>query len=131
MAVNDETMRTLYRSRSGIIFGVCRGLANHYDFPVFWLRLSVLFLMMVTAVWPVVLGYLAAALYLKPAPVIPLTDESESEFYTSFTQSKPMALHRLQKKFEQLNHRIQRMEDVVTSRDFSWEQRMRKTRSGK
>ena len=32
--------RGMYRSRSGVVSGVCRGLAEYYDFSVFWLRMS-------------------------------------------------------------------------------------------
>ncbi|MCJ7776670.1 MAG: PspC domain-containing protein, partial [Desulfobulbaceae bacterium] len=28
----------LYRSRNGIILGVCRGVAEYFDFSVFWAR---------------------------------------------------------------------------------------------
>jgi len=28
--------RSLYRSRCGVIFGVCRGIAEHMGVPVFW-----------------------------------------------------------------------------------------------
>ena len=35
---NGEWRKAPYRSRSGMIFGVCRGLADYLDFPVFWMR---------------------------------------------------------------------------------------------
>ena len=33
-----EYRRGLYRSRRGIICGVCRGVAEYLDFSVFWTR---------------------------------------------------------------------------------------------
>ena len=122
----DELKRRgrLYRSRRGIVLGVCRGVADYYDIPVFWFRAVVVFLMVTTAVWPVVLAYFGAAIYFKPEPVIPFSSESENEFYGSYTNSRSMALHRLKKKFDQLQNRIHRMEDVVTSREFDWNLRM-------
>ena len=34
-----ERQRTgLYRSRSGLIIGVCKGVAQYFDFSVFWMR---------------------------------------------------------------------------------------------
>jgi phage shock protein C len=80
--------------------------------------------MITTAIWPVVLIYFGAALFLKPEPVIPFASESDNEFYGSYTNSRSMALHRLKKKFDQLQNRLHRMEDVVTSREFSWDMKM-------
>jgi phage shock protein C len=107
-----------------MILGVCKGIAVRYDVPVFWIRAGVIFIMITTAVWPVVLAYFLIAFFIKPEPVIPFSDESDSEFYGSYTNSRSMALHRVKKKFDQLNNRIRRMEDVVTSRDFTWDQKL-------
>ena len=30
--------RGLYRSRNGVLLGVCRGIADYFDFSVFWIR---------------------------------------------------------------------------------------------
>jgi phage shock protein C len=114
----------VYRSRHGVALGVCRGIADHYDIPVFWVRVGVIILMVTTAVWPVVLGYFAVAFFLKPKPVLPFANEGDNEFYSSFTTSRSMALHRLKKKFDQLQNRLHRMEDVVTSREYEWDRKM-------
>ena len=45
----------LYRSRQGVVFGVCRGLAEYFDFSVFWARAIALVLLFVTGLWPVVM----------------------------------------------------------------------------
>jgi phage shock protein C len=116
--------RSLYRSRNGIIMGVCKGIADQYEIPVFWLRVGVVFLTITTGIWPVLLVYFALAFYAKPEPVIPFENESDNEFYGSYTNSRSMALHRIKKKFEQLQNRLRRMEDVVTSREFSWDMKM-------
>ena len=34
----DSDKAGLYRSRNGAILGVCRGLAEYFDFSVFWAR---------------------------------------------------------------------------------------------
>lgn len=80
--------------------------------------------MITTAVWPVVLVYFAVAFYVKPEPVVPFENESDDEFYGSYTNSRSMAFHRIKKKFEQLRNRLRRMEDVVTSREFTWDMKM-------
>ncbi len=124
--IKEKRKYPIYRSRNGIILGVCKGIANHYDIPVFWIRLGLIIIMGTTAVWPVVLGYFLIAFYAKPEPVIPFTSESDCEFYGSYTSSRSMAIYRLKNKFNQLNNRIRRMEDVVTSRDFTWKQKIGK-----
>ena len=43
----------LYRSRRGIILGVCRGLAEHFDMSVSWTRFTVLLIFIVTGLWPI------------------------------------------------------------------------------
>jgi phage shock protein C len=86
----------IYRSRNGAVFGVCRGLAEYFDFSVFWAR----------------------------AIVIPLETDAEQEFYDSYTNSRHLAAARLKKRYENLERRIRRMEHMVTTREFEWEERL-------
>lgn len=116
--------RGLYRSRQGAIFGVCRGIAEYFDFSVTWTRFLAVFLLLVTGIWPVAGLYFIAALIMKPEPVIPIGSEDEQEFYNSYTYSRHHAVGRLKRRFEKLERRIRRMEDIVTSKEFDWEQRM-------
>jgi len=109
-----------YRSRRGIIFGVCRGLAEHFNFSVFWTRVLVLVLFLFTGFWPVSVLYLVAGLLLKPEPVIPLENKSDEEFYQSYTRSRSSAIQRIKRQFDNIDRRIQRMEDTVTSKEFDF-----------
>ena len=65
---NSISGRGLYRSRNGILFGVCRGLADYFDFSVFWIRAIAVILFIFTGFWPVVGIYLLAALLMKSEP---------------------------------------------------------------
>jgi len=116
----------VYRSRSGVIFGVCRGLAEHFDFSVFWARTIAVIFFLVSGFWPAIGLYLIATLLLKPAPVVPLETEAEQEFYDSYTHSRGMAARRLKRRFENLERRLQRMEHIVTAREFDWENKLDK-----
>ena len=81
MRNHDKLTRSgIYRSRSGVIFGVCRGLAEHFDFSILWARIIAIIFLLVTGFWPVIGLYLIAALLMKPAPVIPIKTEAEQEF---------------------------------------------------
>ena len=42
-----------YRSRKGIILGVCRGIAEYFDFSIFWTRIIAVALLLISGFWPV------------------------------------------------------------------------------
>jgi phage shock protein C len=114
----------IYRSRKGIIFGVCRGLAEHFDFSVFWARAIAVIFLFVSGFWPAIGLYLIAALLMKPAPVVAIENEAEQEFYNSYANSRHLAARRLKRRYENLERRIRRMEHMVTTREFEWENRL-------
>ncbi len=114
-----------YRSRNGLLFGVCRGLADHFDISVFWMRAICIATSIFCAFFPVAFAYIAAALLMKLEPVLPLENNGDREFYNSYTTSRPMALSRLRSTFDGLDRRIQRMESIVTDREYDWDQRLR------
>lgn len=113
----------IYRSRNGAILGVCKGLAEAFDISLFWVRFTMVVLLLFTGFWPILGIYIVAALLLKPKPVHPIENEDEQEFYNSYVHSPQGAAHRLKKRFENLERRIQRMEETVTGREFDWERR--------
>lgn len=110
--------RRIYRSRRGILLGVCRGLADHFDLSVFWVRVAVLLIFVFTGFWPIGVIYIIAGLIMRPAPVVPLQNTDDQEFYESYTTSRESAIQRLKRKFDTIDQRIRRMEHTVTSRDF-------------
>ena len=65
--MRDYSRRGIYRSRHGAIFGVCRGVAEHFDFSVFWVRTIAVILLIFSGVGPALVVYLLAALIMKPA----------------------------------------------------------------
>jgi len=117
--------RGLYRSRHGVILGVCRGIAEYFDFSLRWTRIIVLAAFLFTGFWPVAIAYLILALVMKPAPALPFSNEGETEFYNSYASSRTMALNRLKRTFDGLEKRLRRMEDHVTSDRFQWENRVK------
>jgi len=114
----------LYRSRRGVILGVCKGIADYFDFSVFWARAVAIALLVFTGFWPIAALYFIAALLMKPEPVLPLHTEEEEEFYDSYVHSPKGAADRLKRRYEGLERRIGRMEHAVTSREYDWEQRL-------
>lgn len=116
--------RTLYRARDGAIFGVCKGIAEWRDLPVGVVRLCAVFLAIFSSFWPAVIIYIVAAMLMKVEPVVPFESEADEEFYTSYSTSRHMAIQRLKRSFDNLDQRIQRMENAVTARDYEWEERL-------
>ncbi len=114
----------IYRSRDGLILGVCKGIAAYFDFSVFWVRTITVLIFFFSGFWPLTGVYILAALLMKPEPVLPIETEEEAEFYDSYVHSRKGAVHRLKRKYDSLDRRIQRMEDRVTSREFDWERRL-------
>ncbi len=115
----------LYRSRSGMLLGVCKGLARFLDVPVFWFRIFILVLTPFTGVWPMVGAYLLAGFFIKPEPVLPPDSDEERAFYDDYVASRTNALERVKRRFERLDHRIRRLEDHVTSREYDFDRRLR------
>jgi phage shock protein C len=120
----DRQRTGLYRSRDGAILGVCKGLAEYLDFPVFWMWVIALVLLLFSGIWPLVIVYCVGALLMKPEPVLPLETVGEQEFYHSYAVSQSMALQRLKRLYDTLDRRIRRIEDIVTAPEFDWERRL-------
>jgi phage shock protein C len=116
-------MTGLYRARTGLIVGVCKGVAQYFDFSVFWVRAIAVVLLIVSGIWPMLIVYVVVALLMKPEPVLPLETEEEQDFYNAYTTSRSMALRRLKRIYDHLDRRIQRLESTVTTREYDWERR--------
>ncbi len=112
-----RSSKSLHRSRSGAVFGVCRGLAAYFEFPVFWVRLFCAVLIVFTGFWPGLILYVLAALLMKPEPVAGAGPEKPAAARPSREDFR--------KRLADLERRIRDMEDRVTSREFDWERRLR------
>ena len=116
--------RALYRSRCGWIFGVCRGIADYADISPIWVRLAFVILAVTTAFFPMVLVYLVLAIVVKPEPLLRPETEDDWAFYDVYAASRSRALSQLKRRLEELDRRARRIEDVVTTPGFDWEQRL-------
>lgn len=120
-----QNSRPLYRSRSGMILGVCKGLADHFDVSAKAVRIIAVVLMLFTGFWLAVIAYLVAAYFMKPEPMIPIEPAYAPSPPRSYTSSRTMALSQLKNKFDSIDRRVRRMEDMVTDKEYSWEQRLK------
>lgn len=120
---DHEGRKTLYRARDGKVMGVCKGLARYFDVRVRYVRLAFIFAAIFTAFWPVAIIYVLLGLIVKPEPVYMPQDTAEKDFYSAYVGSRSEAVSRLRDKFDRIEKRIRRMEDVVTSKEYDWERR--------
>ncbi len=123
MSISSCKRKGMYRSREGVVLGVCKGLAHYFDLSVFWVRFGMVITFLLSGFWPVIGVYIIAALLMKPKPVRPLENEDEREFYDSYVYSPRGAAQRLKKKFQDLDRRIRRMEDTVTGKEYEWDRK--------
>ena len=105
----------LYRSNNRVLLGVCQGLAAYFDFSVYWVRAILIICLILSGFWPIMGLYFLAALIMKPEPAIPVMSEAEKG---------RGAMERLRRRYENMERRLRRMEDTVTTREFDWKRRL-------
>ncbi|MBR6085586.1 MAG: PspC domain-containing protein [Spirochaetales bacterium] len=75
------TQRKLYRAKEGILLGLCQGIADWMNAPVFIVRLIFIIAALCTAVLPSLLAYLIVGLIV---PVRPACEYYRSECNSSY-----------------------------------------------
>ena len=120
---NIMSRRGLYRSRNGVLLGVCRGVADYFHLSVFWIRAIAVILFICTGFWPIVGVYILAALLMKSDPAESGGRDSKSRTGGRRHCQRNDAAERLRRKWKHLEKRIRKMEDKVTSREFDWNSR--------
>ena len=115
--------RGVYCSRDGIILGVCRGIADYFNFSVFYVRAIVVVVFIFTGFWPIIGIYILAALLMKSEPGVPGRSGSKENSYGRYKRARHDTAERFKRKWRHLEKRIRTMEDKVTSREFDWNSR--------
>ena len=112
--------RAPYRSRRGLALGVCRGLAEYFGIPVFWMRLAALAALIFSGFWPVGLLYQAAALLMKtePGPYAP-------EYRECWLDMHHRAAKACRRTADSLDARIRRLEENGRDDLREWDERLR------
>ncbi len=105
MYSNDwRDKRRLYRSRNGLLLGVCRGVAEYFNLSVGWTRVLVFVIFLCTGFWPVGALYLLAALLLKKAPRA--IDFDETSYRTPEGRRAHAAWMRMERRLHDLERRF-------------------------
>jgi phage shock protein C len=113
----------LYRSREGIILGVCRGIADYFDFSALWLRALLIVVFIFTGFWPIIGCYILAALLMKSDPDVSGRPATLRNKYCRNKSAGHATTERFKRQWRHLERRIRRMEDKATSREFDWNSR--------
>ena len=118
----------LYRSRDNrVFFGVCGGIAEHFDFSPLGVRLIFAVVALFTppawALW--IILYIVLGLMLKEAPPRPFATTDEEEFWNTCQSSRSAALGRIRRRYEMIDKRLQRIETIVTSPRFELDRKCR------
>ncbi len=113
-----------FRSNRGIIFGVARGLAEYFGWPVGLTRLILALATVFLFFWPTIILYLAAALLMSPAPEGALGSQEDRDIWLQAQLDPDSAMDQLAKRAGAVEKRLRRLEDYVTSKEFSWRRRM-------
>jgi len=120
---NSMSRRGLYRTHNGVLLGVCRGVADYFDFSVFWIRATAIILFICTGFWPIVGVYILAGLLMKFDPARSGGGKSKPGEGGQRRCTRNDTAERLRRKWKHLEKRIRNMEDKVTSREFDWNSR--------
>lgn len=109
----------LYKDkRSGIIAGVCAGIANYYGWRADWLRIGWAIAALFFFPFPVI-AYVIAAFVMKPAPALARYEtREEEEFWRTFTTRPKVTFSELKHRFRALDGRVADLESAVISDEF-------------
>ena len=117
-----------FRADDGVIFGVAKGLATHFGWSVGLVRLILVLATIFMFFWPTIILYLVAAMIMSPAPAGHLASPEERDIWFQAQMDPDAAMEQLGRRSAQLEKRLRRMEDFVTSRDYEWTRKMNSTR---
>lgn len=127
---------------NGKIFGVCAGLASHWGWEL-WLVRIVMFSGLILVPNVVFVGYMLAWFILEPCNGKRTTvlggetkgseDKTESgsvptlkETVWQAGESSSIVLNELKRSFDEIEGRIRRVEEVVTSKEFTLHREFKK-----
>lgn len=103
------------RPQDGYISGVCAGVAIHFNIPVVWVRLAVIFGAFFTGFFPVICAYAALSIVLEQ-DLGPAARQSSSE--------QPDA-DDVRILYDSLEERLKRLESYLTSTEYDWNRKYR------
>ncbi len=113
---NCGRTRKLYRSKNGLIMGVCQGIADWIGINAGYVRLLIVILTVFTGFFPFGLLYIIAAFFLP-------SETAEKKRYSYYRSSVKKGFYDMKKEFNDLSERFNKMENNNTDKEKDWENR--------
>lgn len=115
----------LYRDpERGKLAGVCAGIGDYFGIDP-WILRGVALLGLVFFTFVTIVVYVALAIVLKPKPPRLYRDEAEAAFWRGVTTAPDRTFHALRRHFRELEARLRRIENEVTSDEFELRRKFR------
>ena len=108
----------LYRDpKNGIILGVCAGIADYFGVERWVVRAVTLVSLLIFTLMTIVAYFLAGVLLPKvPEPLYESSDQQR--FWREVRTEPSQSFSALRHRFREMEHRLQTMEALITSREF-------------
>lgn len=110
----------LYRDKKhAMIAGVCAGIAEYFGLNRKGVRLATVLLMLFPPFAGfIVISYIVLAIVLPVKPGDLYEDREQAEFWRGVSNAPADVFGALRHRFRELNHRLEKMEAFVTSKEF-------------
>ncbi len=122
---DNASRNRLYRNKDrGLLGGVCAGIADWLGFNLTALRVIVVLLAFpFTAV--MIIGYIALWILIPKRPRNLYKDADEEQFWQGVRRSPSDSVIGLNRRFRDLDSRLQRMETWLTSSEYRIDRELR------
>lgn len=110
----------LYRDKeNAMLAGVCAGIAEYFGLSRKGVRLvTFLFMLFPPFFMFIVISYVILTLVLPVKPTDLFEDKEHAEFWRGVSNAPSDVFGALRHRFRELNHRLEKMEAFVTSKEF-------------
>jgi len=116
----------LFRDKEhAVLAGVCAGIAEYFGFNRKGVRLVTFLLMLFPPFFAfVIISYIVLAIVLPTKPVDLYETSEQAEFWRGVSNAPSDVFGALRHRFRELNHRLEKMEAFITSREFEIDQEL-------
>ena len=116
----------LFRDKeNAVLAGVCAGIAEYFGLNCKGVRLVTFLSMLFPPFFAfVVISYVVLTIVLPVKPVDLYESSEQAEFWRGVSNAPSDVFGALRHRFRELNHRLEKMEAFVTSREFEIDQEL-------
>ncbi len=124
--MNTYNPNRLYKDeRRGRIMGVCAGIADYFDVRPSMVRLLTVIAAFITGFFFTIAAYVLLGFILEAKPEEIATDPEEEKFWRKARTKPEYTKVDLRNRYEDIEHRIRKMEAYMTSKQFRLNRELR------